>query len=155
MVGAGAASRLKSAVVFSGVDAEQMSDHYHLCSPVSLSHQVGLELSLELSMSCQSLSYQPSSLSTYGSCSSSSRRSVINRSYHWLMRSEEMRQDRRRFDIVILFQACLSSALGHVAADSATCRTAASSARSARVAMTLRSNRETLSNLGTERLDPI
>ena len=38
--GTGAASRLTSAVVFSGVDVEQMSDHYHLCNPVSLSHQV-------------------------------------------------------------------------------------------------------------------
>ena len=129
----------------------------------TISCQMGLELSLELSMSCQSLSYQPSSLSPPGSSTTGSRpwtnragsRPETNRSYHCLMRSEEMRQANRRLVIVILFQACLSSALGHVAPDSATCRTAASSARSARVAMTLRSNRETLTNLGTERLDPI
>ena len=121
---------------------------------VSNSYQVVLELSLALSMSCPSLSYKPSSLSpaetsTTGSSPQASRR------YQSKMRSEEMRQARRRLVNVILNQACLSSALGHVAPDSATCRTAASSARSARVAMALRSNRDPLTNLATERLDPI
>ena len=71
------------------------------------------------------------------------------------MRSEEMRQSRRLLVIVILSQASLISAPGHWAPDSATCRTAASNARSARVAMALRSSCDPLINLSTERLDPI
>ena len=71
------------------------------------------------------------------------------------MRSEEMRQARQRLVNVILNQACLSSALGHVAPDSATCRTAASSARSARVPMALRTHRVPLTGLGSDGLDPM
>ena len=88
------------------------------------------------------------------------RKRSRSKRYHCLMRSEDMREIRRRLVNVILFQARGSSwpqtlPLGHVAPDSATCRTAASSARSARVAMALRSHREPLTNLGTESIDPI
>jgi len=58
--GAGGVSRVKT-VLFSTVTTRK---HYHLCSPVVLSYQLGLSLSLAL-VSCGgfSLSYQGSSLS--------------------------------------------------------------------------------------------
>jgi len=144
--GAGAVSRLKSPVVFNGVDAENMSNHYHLCSPVFLSYQLGLSLSLEL-VSCGgfSLSYQGSSLSVAES-SDIELGPQTSRLHHILIREDTSRQVRRRLVIVILFQACGSSRSVtrpsvHLGADSATCRTAASNARSARVSMALRSHR--------------